>query len=589
MALDGLSLSILLTELNAKLTGGRIDKIFQPDKYTLILWVRQTNENLRLLISVNPKHPRMHLTETTLENPATPPAFCMFLRKHIEGGRIANVSQHSLDRIALLSIDFRNEDGTILTKHLTIELMGKHSNIILTQHNIIMDAIKRIGTNLSRSRQILPRLEYTFPPGQMRLNLLTTPLSDFFSTLTTLETTLVTKALIQTGIGIGPITAKEILWRAGLPDDMTIQNLDNADILALSEATDSIITHLKSGESTPTVMVSAENQLAGIASFKLEHLNPKYTTYNFSTMSEAVEFTDSLSGKKQLPEQTILSKLVIEENNRLQRKKIILTQELCEATTADFFRECADILMANLYNMPKNQDKVTLENLYSNTPDDNQVTIDLDIRLSPLENAQIYYTKYNKLKRAKELLEGQLSQCIEEIAYLESITVALEHASNTPDLADIREELINGGYLKKATKRRMPIPTSSPLTAVTPDGLTILIGKNNRQNDIVTFKQAQPNDIWFHTKDIPGSHVILRSGTQNPSLQSIEAAAHLAAYYSKASQSSNVPVDYTQRRYVKKPSGAKPGFVIYGHQNTIYVTPNETIIKSLLKKQDINK
>lgn len=586
MALDGLSLSILLTELNAKLTGGRIDKIFQPDKYTLILWVRQTHENLRLLISVNPKHPRIHLTETTLENPAAPPAFCMLLRKHLEGGRIANISQHSLDRIALLSIDFRNEDGTIATKYLTIELMGKHSNIILTQHNIIMDAIKRIGASLSRSRQVLPRMEYTFPPGQMRLNLLTTPILDFFNTLTALDTSLLlTKALIQTVIGIGPITAKEILWRAGLPENMTVQSLDNADILALSEATNSIITPLKSGESAPTVMVSAENQLAGIASFKLEHLTPKYTTYNFSTMSEAVEFTDSLSGKKQLPEQTILSKLVIEESNRLHRKKFILTQELCDATAADSYRECADILMANLYNIPKNQDKVILENLYSNTSDDKQVTIDFDIRLSPLENAQIYYTKYNKLKRAKELLEVQLSQCIEEISYLESITVALEHAANTPDLADIREELMNGGYLKKASKRRMPIPASSPLAAVTPDGLTILIGKNNRQNDIVTFKQAQHNDIWFHTKDIPGSHVILRSGTQTPSLQSIEAAAHLAAYYSKASQSSNVPVDYTQRRYVKKPSGAKPGFVIYDHQSTIYVTPNETIIKSLLKKQ----
>ncbi|MDF2635183.1 MAG: Fibronectin-binding domain protein, partial [Pelosinus sp.] len=243
----------------------------------------------------------------------------------------------------------------------------------------------------------------------------------------------------------------------------------------------------------------------------------------------------------QLPEQTVLSKLVIEESTRLQRKKIILTQELGDAMAADFFRECADILMANLYTIPKDQDKVILENLYSDTPDDKQIAIDFDIRLSPLENAQLYYTKYNKLKRAKELLEEQLSQCIAEISYLESITVALEHVTNTPDLADIREELMNGGYLKKATKRRMPIPASSPLTAVTPDGFTILIGKNNRQNDIVTFKQAQHNDIWFHTKDIPGSHVILRSGTQNPPLQSIEAAAHLAAYYSKASQSSNVP------------------------------------------------
>lgn len=584
MALDGLSLSTLLTELNNKLTGGRIDKIFQPDKYTLILWIRQANESVRLLISINPKHPRIHLAELTLENPATPPAFCMLLRKHLEGGRIANISQHSLDRIALISIDFRDEDGTITTKYLTVELMGKHSNIILTQNNVILDAIKRIGANLSRSRQVLPRMEYTFPPGQMRLNLLTTPISDFLNTITTLETHLATKAMIQIGIGIGPITAKEILWRAGLPSDIAAHSLDNVDILALNEAIESIITQIKSGESCPTVMVNAENQLAGIASFPLEHLTSKCTIYNFSNMSQAVEFTDSLSGKKQLPEQTILSKLVIEESNRLQRKKLILTQELIDASSADFYRECGDILMINLYNIPQDQNCVSLENLYSETPDDNQIIINLDTRLSPLENAQFYYTKYNKLKRAKESLDGQLDHCIEEIAYLESITVSLEHATNSSELVDIREELISAGYLKRASKRRMPISPSSPLTAITPDGLSILIGKNNRQNDIVTFKQAQHNDIWFHTKDIPGSHVILRSGSQIPPLQSIEAAAHLAAYYSKASQSSNVPVDYTQRRYVKKPSGAKPGFVIYDHQNTIYITPDETIIASLLKK-----
>ena len=584
MSLDGLSLSALLTELNTKLTGGRIDKIFQPDKYTLILWIRHTNGNLRLLISVNPKHPRMHLTETALENPATPPAFCMLLRKHLEGGRIADISQHSLDRIALISIDFRNEDGTIATKYLTIELMGKHSNIILTQNHIIIDAIKRIGANISRSRQVLPRMEYTYPPGQMRLNLLTTPVSNFISTLMSLEVTPVTKGIIQTAIGIGPTTAKEIVWRAGLPSDITIDSLDNADIIALAEATESITTQLKTEKSTPTVIVTTDNQLTGIASFKLEHLAQKHTIHNFSTMSEAVEFTDSLTGKKQLPEQTILSKLVTDESNRLQRKKLILTEELADATAADSFREYADILMANLYTIPEGEEKVTLTNLYSDTPADNQVTIDFDIRLSPLENAQSYYTKYNKLKRAQELLREQLSQCIQEIAYLESIIVALEHAANSPELADIREELISSGYLKKANKRRMPIPASSPITAITPDGLTILVGKNNRQNDLVTFKQAQHNDLWFHTKDIPGSHVILRSGTQNPSQQAIEAAAHLAAYYSKASQSSNVPVDYTKRRYVKKPSGAKPGFVIYDHQSTIYITPDEKNIKALIKK-----
>lgn len=584
MSLDGLSLSILITELNTKLIGGRIDKIFQTDKYTLVLWIRQTNENLRLLISVNSKHPRMHFTETLIENPADPPAFCMLLRKHLEGGRIANISQHSLDRIALIAVDFRDGDGAILTKYLTIELMGKHSNIILTQNNIIIDAIKRIGTSISRTRQVLPRLEYTYPPGQIRLNLLTTPIADFINTLMTLKSFLVTKGIIQTAIGIGPITAKEIVWRSGLPASITIDELDIVDVIALGEATESIITQLKAQKSMPTVIVTPDNQLAGIASFKLEHLIEKNTLHTFSTMSEAVEFTDGLTGKKQLPEQTILTKLVTEETNRLQRKKLVLMQELTDATAADSFRQSADILMANLYTIPKGKDQVTLTNLYSNTATDEQVTININTRLSPLENAQSYYTKYNKLKRAQDLLREQLAQCLQEISYLESIIVALEHSTNSPELADIREELILSGYLKKASKRRMSLPASSPLIAISPDGLTILVGKNNRQNDIVTFKQAQYNDIWFHTKDIPGSHVILRSGTQDPSQEAIESAAHLAAYYSKASQSSNVPVDYTRRRYVKKPSGAKPGFVIYDHQNTIYITPDERTIKLLLKK-----
>lgn len=584
MSLDGVSLSALLAELNTKLIGGRIDKVFQSDKYTLILWIRQSNENLRLLISVNPKHPRIHLTTGTLENPASPPAFCMLLRKHLEGGRIASILQHSLDRIALLSIDFRNEDGTITTKCLISELMGKHSNIILIQDQIIIDAIKRVGLSISRTRQILPRMEYTYPPGQMRLNFFETPMPVFFNTLKPLQTTPVAKAIIQTGIGIGPVTAKEIVWRAGLPADIIVESLDNSDIISLQEATESIITHLKAKEIEPTVIVNAENQLVGIASFNLEHLIPQNTKHHFFTMSEAVEFIDSLSGKKKLPEQTILLKIATEESNRLQRKKIILTKELSDATSADSFRKFADIIMANLYSIPEGQNNINLPDLYHDSPDDNQINIAIDTRLSPVENAQAYYSKYNKLKRAQELLKEQLSQCTYEASYLESILVALEHATNSSELADIREELIHSGYLKKANKRRIPIPASKPLTITTQDGLIILVGKNNRQNDIVTFKQAQHNDIWFHTKDIPGSHVILRSGSQKPSIQSLQLAAHLAAYYSKASQSSNVPVDYTERRYVKKPSGAKPGFVIYDHQSTIYVTPDENLVNSLLKK-----
>jgi len=585
MSLDGLSLSTLLAELNTKIAGGRIDKIFQPDKYTLSMWIRQPTQNLCLLISVNPEHPRIHLISTVPENPTIPPAFCMLLRKHIESGRIAQIDQHSLDRIAFLSIDTLGAGGIIVTKCLTIELMGKHSNIILTQDNMIIDAIKRIGIGTSRHRQILPKMEYTSPPGQMRLNLLTTPTKDFITALTSNATGLVTKAIINTGIGIGPITARELVWRAGLPADILVANLDHADLIALKEALDSIVTQFTEGPSVPTVMVDADNGLGGIAAFLLEHLLQKYTAHHFNSMSEAVLFTDSLSRTQRLPEQALLLKIVTDEMGRLTRKQGILTQEQVAATAADDFREYADILMANLYTMPSGNNKIILPNLYSESPDDNLLTIDLDPRLSPIENARVYYTKYNKLKRAQESLRAQLAQCSQDIAYLDSIVVALEHATLAAELLDIRLELINAGYIKPLNKRRMPTPPSTPLTTIAPGGLTILVGKNNRQNDIVTFKQAQPSDIWFHTKDIPGSHVILRIGSEVPPLSAIEAAAHLAAYYSKAGQSAKVPVDYTKRRYVKKPSGAKPGFVIYTHQQTIYITPDKNIVDSLLKKR----
>ena len=331
-------------------------------------------------------------------------------------------------------------------------------------------------------------------------------------------------------------------------------------------------------------MVSADNGLSGITSFSLEHLSQKCIAHHFPTMSQAVLFADSLSRTQRLPEQALLLKLVSDEMGRLTRKQGILTQEQIDADDADHFREYADLLMANLYNIPKGSSNIIVSNLYSDSPDDTQVTIDLDSRLSALENARAYYTKYNKLKRAQQSLREQLSQCGQDITYLDSIVVALEHATLAAELLDIRLELINAGYSKPLNKRRIPTPPSLPLTARTSEGLTILVGKNNRQNDLVTFKQSQPNDIWFHTKDIPGSHVILRRGTEDPSLSAIEEAAHLAAYYSKASQSTKVPVDYTKRRYVKKPSGAKPGFVIYDHQQTIYITPDKTIVDALLNK-----
>jgi predicted ribosome quality control (RQC) complex YloA/Tae2 family protein len=268
---------------------------------------------------------------------------------------------------------------------------------------------------------------------------------------------------------------------------------------------------------------------------------------------------------------------------RLDRKQALLTVELTTAQNADELRKCADTLMTYLPSIEARSQQIVLPDLYGSDPDQNKLTIALDPRLSPVENAQAYYSRYNKQKRALDQVASQISQCHEEKAYLESIQIALEHSATNAEAADIRLELTEAGYLPPVGKRRPPIAVSQPLSGNTTDGIPLLIGKNNRQNDLVTFKQAHVDDIWLHTKDIPGSHVILRTGSLEPSAEALRQAAQVAAFFSKARASSNVPVDYTRRRYVKKPSGAKPGFVIYERQTTLFVTPDETLIRQLLK------
>ncbi|MCE5286033.1 MAG: NFACT family protein, partial [Pelosinus sp.] len=311
----------------------------------------------------------------------------------------------------------------------------------------------------------------------------------------------------------------------------------------------------------------------------LEHL-ANFTIKTFANMSSAVEFANNLRGKRRTPETEILQKLVSAELSRLARKYSTLSAEEAEAELADETRKNADILMSNLHNVPMHRSEVTLSDIYSET--EALVTIALSPLLSPLENAQQYYTKYNKLKRAQILLVEQLTKCQEEMAYLESIDTALKFTHTAPEALEIRQELIAAGYIKEISKKHAALPQAKPLST-TSDGFTIIIGKNNRQNDLVTFKQAQADDLWFHTKDIPGSHVILRTEQQKATDQAIFNAAMCAAYFSKAKNSTTVPVDYTKRRYVKKPSGAKPGFVIYEKQTTLYITPDENIVKQLLE------
>lgn len=584
MNIDGLSLAPLVGELNTALAGGRIDKIFQPDAYSLLLWIRQPGENLRCFLSANPERPKLLLTTAAPENPAVAPSFCMLLRKHLEDGRIASVEQHSLDRIVNINIDVRGERGHIFTKRLVIEIMGKYSNIILLQDNIIIDAIKRVNAHISRHRQVLPGKEYLYPPGQNRLNILDIDAPDFVQQLLAAPDMPLHKAIIAAGIGLGPLTAKEIAWRGGFAPDLAVSSLDAADSKALSDAVASIAQPLRQEAAVPTVVVEEANRPLAIAAFVPGHLS-QYTMHNFTSMSAAVAFLDSFKGRPVLPAKEILTKLLAAELSKLTRKQAVLTTELSQAENAAEFRKCGDILMANLYNITPGATTQTLSDIYSEASQPPSVVIALNPALSAIDNAQHYYAKYNKAKRAEDHLRFQLAECTTDIAYLESIAVSLAHAHTSTEIEEIRQELILAGYIKTAGKRRLPAALPSPLMAKTTDGFTLIIGKNNRQNDLVTFKQAQPDDIWLHTKDIPGSHVIIRSERREVSSQALQEAAQAAAYYSQSRQSASVPVDYTKRRHVRKPTGAKPGFVIYDHQTTVYVTPDEAVMQKLLTPQ----
>ena len=579
MRLDGLSLSSLVAELNDRLTGGRIDKIFQPDKQTLIVWIRKPGENLKLLISIAAHAPRIHLANHCPDNPATPPVFCMLLRKHLEDARIGSIRQQGQDRIVILDFDVRAEQGLITTKQLIVEIMGKHSNIILVANDIILDAIRRVNMYMSRHRQVLPGKPYLLPPGQDRLSLFWAESAAIATSATTGQGQF-TKALISTVSGMGPVTAREIAWRAGLPPDVAVQRLDSADTAAVSRAVEEVAAELSAPIPQPTVLIDQHGRLAAIASFPIHYL-PHTEVRRFSTMSEAVEFAAALDTVYRPPLLEELLKLIQSELARLGRKQEVLAAELLEAQEADRFRHYADSLMIHLYQITPGIDEISLPDLFAETPD-TTVTIPLDSVLTPLANAQRYYAKYNKLQRRQEMTAIQLAECSQEADYLHSVALALENAVSNEEAEEIRLELSESGYVKlKGSSRKTKTAYNFTPWKVTVDGTTILIGRNNRQNDWLTFKEAHPHDLWLHTKDIPGSHVIIRCGDSDPSTAVLTAAAICAAWFSKARSSSHVPVDYTRRRYVKKPSGAKPGFVIYEKQKTLYVTPDIATIEQL--------
>ena len=583
MSLDGISMHPLAIELDRAVAGGRIDRINQPSKQSIVMSLRLPGKNVLLHITINPQNPAMHLIDKAPENPPEPPMFCMVLRKHLETGRIAGVRQYGLDRLLIMDIDFLSAGGRIITKSLVVELMGKYSNIILVQDGIIIDALRKVGTNSSRVRTVLPGDEYALPPQQDKLNLLETPVSEVIAAIRTKGDMKLSKAILDTCLGFGPVTAKEAAYGAGLPASMAISQLNEGDFASLENALQEITDSFREPCGTATIVIDKNNKPLATASFPLHYFTEE-TALTFPTISEMLGRASSLTGSYQIPDKDRFKKLMKNELNRAENKVQKLRDDIAAADNAEEYRIKADNLMTYQYQFQDRVDaEVTVPNIYSETGE--SITIRMDQRLSVVENVQAYYKKYDKLKRGKELLEQQLQHCLDDIQYMSSIEASLESSTRLAEINDIKAELIASGILREKPKKHAAEKQSQPFKFTAPDGTQILVGKNNYQNDRLTFKTANPGDIWLHTQNIPGSHVILRCDGDEPAEDTLLLASYLAVHFSKAQGSSKVPVDYTRARFVKKPSGAKPGFVIFTNQTTLYVTPEAEVLQPVLLQE----
>ncbi|NLT47568.1 MAG: fibronectin/fibrinogen-binding protein [Clostridiales bacterium] len=572
MAYDGLVTGAMAVYLNGILAGGRINKIYQTDKEELIFLINAGREKHQLYISANSGHARMHLIEEDKEqaNPQNPTAFCMLLRKHFQSGRITSIQQVESERIIEIHVDHNDDLGFSVSKKLTVEIMGKHSNIIAIDvvSGKIIDSIKRITPDLSRYRQLLPGLPYVYPPDQNKVSFYTVSAEDL-SRIMEDDSQSLPKALVSGIQGVSPAISQEICQvaiRAAGPETEALTAEDLHKVI--KGMTDSIHT----GDLKPVVYVDKDRVPMDFHVFPLSDAENLLDKIAFDNPSSAAEyyFSHKASSNRIRQKSADLTRTLTSALDKLYLKTQRLSEDLYAAENAEPYRIYGELLTANLHKISPGASKVTVLNYY----DDTEVEITLDPRFSPSQNAQRYFRKYSKAKTAVREKKIQLEEANHSIGYLESVLAYVENAGTLEEIEEIRQELAEGGYLRRRKNDyRHSKSKLQPYAFTASDGSRILVGRNNKENDHLTLKTADKKDLWFHTKDIPGSHVILSTQGQKPTDEAMIQAASLAAYYSKARNSSNVPVDYTLVRYVKKPSGAKPGMVIYTDHKTLYVDP----------------
>lgn len=561
MAYDGL-FTIAMTKELQQLVTGRIAKVHQPNAQEVIFTIRANGANKKLLFSIHPTYARVHMTEQTIENPPEPPMFCSLLRKHVEGGFIETIEQLDADRILKLTISSKNEIGDPITRYIYAEIMGRHSNLIMVDAETekIVDSLKHLPPAMNSYRTVLPGSIYIAPPKQDKWNPVTVTdeqLAEFFTEIRD------AKEIMQQFVGFSPLHANELLFRAQEQQVPTVSIFRD------------FVNEFVVGGIKPTYLEQGRKVI--FSPIDLHSFEEPKTYYN--TLSELLDRVFFARAERDRVKQQAgdLENWLQAEINKLKLKLKKLDQDLKRAQNLDQYQLFGELLMANLYQFEKGAKSVTVENYYSETGD--KITIPLSERKTPIENAQSYYAKYNKFKHALVKVEEQIQIATADIEYFELLAQQVQQASPA-DIEEIREELAEQGYmrLKKSKRRKKPVKPT-PEKYVSSTGVPISIGKNNKQNDYLTFKIARKWETWLHTKDIPGSHVVIHS--DDPDEQTILEAATLAAYFSKARESSSVPVDYTEVKQVKKPSGAKPGFVIYFEQKTVFVTPDEALVMQL--------
>ena len=578
MAFDGITIANIVTELNQTITGGKINKIAQPENDELIITIKNQRKQYRLFLSASASLPLIYLTETNKPSPLTAPNFCMLLRKHIGSGKIIAIEQPGMERIIRFTIEHLNELGDLCTKYLIVEIMGKHSNIIFcNEEDQIIDSIKHVSAHMSSVREVLPGRPYFIPETQSKLNpfVLT---EEIFQEKIFPRPVNVAKAIYTSITGISPLMAEEVCYRAGIDGGIPTDGLEDVERVHLAHTFLRMVDDIRDGHFEPNIIYKGKEPVE-FACFPLSQYQD-YRAVSYPSIFPVLEtyYAEKNIVTKMRQKTVDLRKIVQNALERNVKKYQLQQKQLKDTEKKEKYRVWGELLNTYGYEVEPGAKSMEALNYYTNE----MIQIPLDETMTPQENAKKYFDKYSKLKRTKEALDTLLQETGDEIKHLESIAASLDIASSEEDLVQIKEEMMEYGYVKrKNTGGKKVKVTSRPYHYISSDGYDIYVGKNNFQNDELSFKFASGNDWWFHAKGQPGSHVIVKSKNEELPDRTFEEAGKLAAYYSKGRQAPKVEIDYTQKKNLRKPTDGKPGFVVYYTNYSLLIEPDITGLQQI--------